>query len=137
MPQGVVPGECVVDESDRIYRLVVCELDSIELSECDRHPGCLETVFTFVLAVVLYWNGDEMLKLKKGCAIAEILLDDGLLRMCRKYDVNPENWMKAALIDHLHSKAISNDPWGEGEWELQKYLWRNMELESELVNNLK
>lgn len=84
--------------------------------------------------MVLIWNGDEMLILRKGGAIAEIYLDDGLVRMAKKYHINPENWMKAALIEHIHTKAIAHNPWGKSETDLWEFVSKNMEDATEALN---
>jgi len=41
-------------------------------------------------------------------AVCEVLLETGLVRMCVKYGIEPERFMKAALMEELHTKAVSN-----------------------------
>lgn len=43
--------------------------------------------------------------------IVEVYLDDGIVRMCKKYGFKPEIYMKEALLERVHAAAIAARPW--------------------------
>lgn len=43
--------------------------------------------------------------------IVEVYLDDGIMRMCKKYGIRAEVFMKEALLERIHAAAIAARPW--------------------------
>lgn len=83
-------------------------------------------------------DGVFMLILKNGGAMTEIWLEEGIMRMCKKYGVDAERIMKDALMECLHAKAISHMPWKREDADLNTWrLTSCMESETEIINHLR
>lgn len=103
---GVDAPECAISKPDGVYPVVVCELDSIDMRNL-RAPSS-----AFILGMV--GNLDRvglMLKFVKGGVNAVVWLDSGTIRMCGKYGIRPERFMRAALRREIHARAESNLDW--------------------------
>jgi len=72
------------------------------VSECNRAKNGLGAPAKPILA--MGWDVVLM-------AIHEIYLDEAIERMCRKYGIIPERYMKEALLERIHAAAIAARPW--------------------------
>lgn len=111
-PQGFFPVGVVNDckssvEWDGLHSAVLRGWDFEQMrNDCDR-PGCLHSGIAAVLEAVPGGGVGVMLKFtKKGC-FCLMHLDQAMIRMCGKYEVNPEAVMQAALLREIHTRAAS------------------------------
>lgn len=47
----------------------------------------------------------EFNQLDKGCVV-EMYLDESLIRMCLKYEIHAEIFMRKALLDEVHNQSL-------------------------------